>query len=96
MCKQRILFFYLILISSCTIYQSPDRKSFESESPTFKVQSLQKIVCGSESIKNQASQSRLITITDDTSIWEHIIENNSKFESENITTKEYCLYEISK
>jgi hypothetical protein len=86
----------LFLASSCTIYQSPERRAFESESPSFKVRSLQKFSCSSESIKMQSSQSRLITINDDISMWEHIIQNKSNYESVDITAKEYCLYEISK
>jgi hypothetical protein len=97
------LFLTLALSPSCTIYQSPDRRSFESESPLFKTQSLQKVSCSSESMRKQASQSRLITIINDTSpnilLWEHLINNASKYESESFSeqsqSKEYCIYEKS-
>lgn len=85
----------LFIVTSCTIYQSPERKSFESESPSFKVQSLQKISCGSNSIQDHAEQSRLITLQNEIALWEHVIQNQSIFES-NELNKEYCLYENKK
>lgn len=87
------LFLLLILIlSGCTIYQSPDRRAFESDSPTFKVQSLQKMSCSQQSVQSQASQSRMLTINDEISLWEHIVNNKSIFESKALNQKEYCLY----
>jgi hypothetical protein len=89
-----LIFLALIMATnSCTIYQSPERKTFESESPTFKVQNLQKISCGTESVMPLASQSRLITIDDQISVWEHIINDKSQFESDYLQ-KEYCQYEL--
>jgi len=89
---------YLFCLSACTIYQSPERKTFESESPTFKVQSLQKIFCSAESVQSQSRQSRLITISEETSLWEYLVDQKSKFESETFNNepfkKEYCLYEV--
>ena len=94
-----LLFILFLFLQACTIYQSPERKSFESESPTFKVQSLQRITCRSESVQSLASQSRLVTVSlnenKNISLWEHIVDSKSIFES-NELNKDYCLYENKK
>lgn len=90
-----LIMILLLTLSACTIYQSPERKSFESESPTFKIQSLQKISCSSDSVQALARQSRLITVNNESSLWEHIVENKSIYES-NELNKEYCIYENKK
>ncbi len=92
----RTLVLFLLFTTACTIYQSPERKTFESESPSFKIQSLQKISCSFASIKLQASQSRLITITDNHSMWEHVIDQKSNFESADFHQTEYCIYDYKK
>lgn len=90
-----LIMILLLTQTACTIYQSPERKSFESESPTFKIQSLQKISCSSDSVQALASQSRLISVNNESSLWEHIVENKSIYES-NELNKEYCIYENKK
>lgn len=90
------------ILSSCTIYRSPERKDFESEYPQFKAQSLSRISCSGESVIQQAIATKLITIKmDELSIWEHLIpiklpDNTSHiksiFESNNFKG-EYCIYE---
>ncbi len=92
---ESLILILLLTLTACTIYQSPERKSFESESPTFKVQSLQRISCSSDSVETMASQSRLISVNNKSSLWEHIVENKSIYES-NELNKEYCIYEIKK
>jgi hypothetical protein len=92
---ESLILILLFTLTACTIYQSPERKSFESESPTFKIQSLQKISCSSESVQSIASQSRLMTVHNESSLWEHIVENKSIYES-NELNKEYCIYENKK
>ena len=89
---KNLILLSLLILPACTIYQSPERRTFESESPTFKVQSLQKMSCSQQSVKPQSSQSRMLTFNDDISIWEHIINNKSVFESDDLNQKEYCLY----
>lgn len=93
-----------LLIVSCTIYRSPERKDFESEYPQFKVQSLARLSCSNESVIQQAISTRLITIKmDELSIWEHLVpiklsdnttEVKSIFESNNFKG-EYCIYEYT-
>lgn len=83
----------MIIISSCSIYRSPDRKEFESESPQFKAQNLKLKSCSNQSLRPQATQSRLITFLEETSLWEHIITEQSYFESANLKNGEYCIYE---
>ncbi len=91
--KISVYLILLLFIQSCSIYKSPDRKEFESESPNFKVQNLQKKSCSNKSLQSTASQSRLITTWDNASLWEHIINNQSKFESANFKNGEFCIYE---
>ena len=94
-----LLFFILtsILLSSCSVYRSPQRKDFESESGNFKVQNLQKVSCSENSIKAQALASRLVTVlkneenSESQFIWEHIVGNQSYFESDN-AKGEYCAF----
>lgn len=89
---KKLFLFSILILCSCTIYQSPERRAFESDSPTFKIQSLQKMSCSQQSVQSQSSQSRLLTINDEVSIWEHIVNNKSIFESTALNQKEYCLY----
>ncbi|MBC7464969.1 MAG: hypothetical protein H7256_03165 [Bdellovibrio sp.] len=86
-----------VLLNSCSVYKSPQRKDFESESGNFKVQNLKQLACSETSIKAQASTSRLVTVLQSESksesqfIWEYIIDDQSYFESDN-SKGEYCAF----
>lgn len=80
------------LLTGCTIYRSPERKEFESQNPNFKVTNLKLNTCTDKSVAAEASASRMISIQDDVAIWEHVIQNTSKFESNN-NKGEFCLYD---
>lgn len=80
------------LFVSCTIYRSPERKEFESQNPNFKVQNLKLNSCADKSVAARAAASRLVTIQDDVAMWEHVVDNTSKFESNN-NKGEFCLYD---
>lgn len=98
----------LILCSTffagCTIYRSPQRKEFESESSQFRVQNLKLAECGHQSVRAKASSKRLVTVLQNTHssayneteesefLWEYIINENSVFESDNLKGV-YCVYE---
>lgn len=96
--------FPLILVSfilvSCSVYKSPQRKEFESESGNFKVQNLQRLSCSAQSIKAHATAQRLVTVmsNEQTSesefIWEYIINDQSYFESDN-SKGEYCAFKTN-
>lgn len=68
----KVNLFILIVISSilsCTIYRSPQRKEFESESPQFRsasaqfrVQNLQLNECTHHSFRSKATSKRLVTV----------------------------------
>lgn len=84
--------FLFLFVSSCVLYKSPERKDFESEYPTFQISQLQKQSCSNESVIVQASHSRLVYLKpEDISLWEHIIDSKSYFESNNFKG-EFCLY----
>lgn len=53
--------------ASCTIYRSPQRKEFESESSQFRVQNLKLAQCSHQSVRTKASSKRLVTILQNTS-----------------------------
>lgn len=89
--KQLFLPLFLLL-SSCTIYRSAERVKFESDSPQFKIQSLNLMSCSAESVQSYASQAKLITTEGDRFIWEYIIESKSIYESQT-SNNEYCIYE---
>lgn len=109
------LFFYVFffgallfnsLLMSCSIYKSPDRKTFESTQSHFNAQNLKMTTCASTSVQKFATSSRLVTILTENSsvnstinstteshfIWEHQIDNQIIFESNNLKGT-YCLYE---
>lgn len=94
----------LLNAAGCTIYRSPQRKEFESESAQFRVQSLKLAGCGYQSIRGKASSKRLVTILQNRNssvyngsgesefLWEYIVHENSVFESDNLKGV-YCVYE---
>lgn len=92
------LFFILLsTLVSCTIYQSPERKEFESEAPQFKIQNFKKTEnCTTESVESFSTQSRYIGTLDDVFIWEHHLQDQGViFEGYTTQNKEYCIYEYS-
>lgn len=94
------LFLFLIwlsalsLFSSCSIYRSADRNDFETESPSFKIKSLQKMNCSNESLAEAASQSRFVITVNDTFLWEHQVNQISYYESNDLKGN-YCLYDVT-
>ena len=80
----------LVFLTGCTIYQSPDRKTFESESPSFRIQSLSKTQCSNDSLQTNSVASRLVTIlgTPDAQesefLWEYIINNESHLDRKSV------------
>lgn len=90
--------------TACTIYRSPQRKEFESESSQFRVQNLKMAECAHQSVRTKASSKRLVTVLQNTHssaynettesefLWEYIINENSVFESDNLKGV-YCVYE---
>lgn len=98
----------LILIHSfgCTIYRSPQRKEFESESSQFRVQNLKLAECGHQSVRSRATSKRLVTVLQNANssaynemgesefLWEYIVHENSIFESDNLKGV-YCVYKNS-
>ena len=94
-----LLILSLSILSNCTIYRSPERKDFESESPGFSVQNLKKISCRNTSVKSKADSSKLITVIRSTKLdshflWEYLIQGESYFESDNLKGV-YCAFENS-
>lgn len=100
-----ILIFLLTLTTvACTIYRSPQRKEFESESSQFRVQNLALAGCTHQSVRSKASSKRLVTVLqnmnssvynetkDSEFLWEYIINEDSVFESDNLKGV-YCVYE---
>lgn len=82
-----------LVFSSCVLYKSPDRKDFESEHPQFQISSLSKTSCHSTSVISLASASRLVYLKpEEVSLWEHIVNQHSVFESNNFKD-EFCIYE---
>lgn len=104
----RIIFLanLLLILSSCTIYKSSDRKDYESAQNTsaeklFKLSQLKPTQCSSESLRPQALLSKLVQIKESLNtsifIWEVHIPNiygstDIYYESQN-ELNEYCLYE---
>jgi hypothetical protein len=97
----KLLSLFLLILSiytGCTVYRSPERKDFESDSPNFHAQNLMQVSCSGTSLKSQASASRLITVlakdnsSESTFLWEYIIDNSSYFESDNLKGA-YCVFE---
>ena len=82
------------LLTSCSVYKSPDRKDFESSHSDFRVQNLKMIGCSANSVKDFATVTRLISYSETESqiIWEHQIDDQIIFESNNLKGI-YCLYE---
>jgi hypothetical protein len=93
-----------LFLASCTIYRSPQRKEFESESSNFRVQNLKLVDCTHQSIRSQATSKRLVTVLQnaaysDTNIeteflWEYLTQDSSVFESDNLKGV-YCVYQNS-
>lgn len=92
--KRLFLFLYLVSTASCSIYKSADRNDFETESPTFKIKSLQKIDCSGKTLATESTQSRLITTIDDTFLWEHQVQETPIYESNDLKGT-YCLYDVT-
>lgn len=103
--KTKILALLFLLSSiGCTIYRSPQRKEFESESSQFRVQNLKLADCGHQSVRSKATSKRLVTVLQNTTssaynesansefLWEYIVQENSIFESDNLKGV-YCVYE---
>ncbi len=95
----------LVVINTfgCTIYRSPQRKEFESESSQFRVENLKKIDCTHQSVRTKATSKRLVTILQNSAysvnnksesefLWEYVINEASIFESDNLKG-DYCVYE---
>jgi hypothetical protein len=97
----------LILLTAaygCTIYRSPQRKEFESESSQFRVQNLKLVECGPQSVRAKASSKRLVTVLQNSTysaynseagsefLWEYVVNDDSVFESDNLKGV-YCVYE---
>lgn len=94
-----VSFLFLTTLTHCTIYRSAERKNFESESSTFRVQNLTRTSCSNQSYKSQAVSSKLVTIfqeqqtQDSEFLWEYITTSNtSVFESDNLNGV-YCVFE---
>ncbi|MEK6627573.1 MAG: hypothetical protein AABY53_03015 [Bdellovibrionota bacterium] len=92
-----------IILSACTVYKSPDRKAFESDYASFKVQNLtvnsKEPACSYESVRGSADASKLVTIIKLTSddnesvfLWEYQLNGRSVFETDNLKGT-YCIYE---
>lgn len=92
--KRLFLFLFLASTVSCSIYKSADCSDFETESPTFKIKSLNKMACSNESIAPEASQSRLITMVGDEFIWQHDVLDTTYFESTDLKGT-YCFYDVT-
>lgn len=61
--KIKLLALFVSLhILSCTIYRSPQRKEFESESSQFRVQNLKLDECSHQSVRSRATSKRLVTV----------------------------------
>ena len=102
--KLKILILILVLnCISCTIYRSPQRKEFESESAQFRVQNLKLAECMHQSIRTKATSKRLVTVLQNAHysannsmesefLWEYLINDESVFESDNLKGV-YCVYQ---
>lgn len=96
--KITTLFFLIISLLSCTIYKSPDRKAFESDAVSFKVQDLQAVKCSTVSVQKVAHAAKLASIFnthatgESVFIWEYNVDGQTVFESNNLKGI-YCLYE---
>lgn len=87
-----IVLIFTAILTSCVIYKSPERKDFESEYATFNVNNLSLLSCSGESVIANATASRLVYIhPNKNSIWEHIVNSQSIFESNNFQG-EFCVY----
>ena len=89
----------------CTIYRSPQRKEFESESSQFRAENLKLDECSHQSVRTRATSKRLVTILQNSAysvnnksesefLWEYIINENSIFESDNLKG-DYCVYQTN-
>lgn len=86
-------------LSACNLYRSEDRKDFESNSASFHVKNLKISGCSLNSVRSYATASKLITVSsggydrqDSVFLWEHQINNQSVFETDNLKGT-YCLYD---
>jgi hypothetical protein len=93
-----LLICFLGALTNCTIYRSPDRKDFESDSSQFHVQNLKASGCSATSVRSQAEASKLVTMDsklgsgDSRFLWEYRIQDESVFESDNLKGV-YCVFE---
>lgn len=102
--KFKILALILLFSTvSCTIYRSPQRKEFESESSQFRVQNLKLADCTHQSVRTKATSKRLVTVlqsshysannsSESEFLWEYVISDSSVFESDNLKGV-YCVYQ---
>ncbi len=88
----------LLMLSNCSIYRSPDRREFESDSPTFRTQNLVALGCSGQTLRSQSAGSRLVTILQNKYygafefLWEHKVNDKSYFETDNLKGA-YCVFE---
>lgn len=88
--KTILVLIFILGLQSCQVYQSPERKEFESESPNFRIQNLQKATCSRASQARLATASKLVLDNPSERVYEYIVSNKSVFESENLQG-EYCV-----
>ncbi len=99
-------FLIVSFFSSCSIYQSPQRQTFENEYQQYQTNSLQNLrlrSCSSESVQSKAIDSELILNDQENQLqlWTHTIVTNTEFNESIIITQhesnnfkgDYCLYE---
>ena len=93
--RHLILLIALAILSSCTIYESPDRKTFEREqTPNQELTSTHyKIIsCSADSLRSKANYAELIQIEKQYEVWKFQVNNQFFYESDNLKGV-YCLYE---
>ncbi len=86
-------------LTNCTVYRSPERKQFESDTPGFLAQNLKPLGCSNSTVRAQAQSSKLILVyqsanSENQFLWEYLISNKSYFESDNLSGV-YCAFENS-
>ena len=95
------LYFGLITLfcfSSCQIYQSPDRRDFESDRPVLQVQSQQQFVvqnyriqsCGAESVQAFSEKSEVVYFDESFRVTQFTVGTATIYESEN-QQGDYCV-----
>lgn len=84
--------------SSCQIYQSPDRRDFESDRPVLQVQSQQHFIvqnyraqsCGPESVQAFSEKSEVVYVDESIRVTQYTIGTTTIYESEN-QQGDYCV-----